>query len=193
MLVPLVALEEKAVLRNLVTALEEELKTHAAYVAYARKADQEGLLGLGSLFRATARAEQIHANNHARVIRHMGGQAVFDVPGAHVESSFENLRSAAIDERFETDYLYPTFLIATVPLLDSTAIRSFNWALEGDKSHSRLFSNAIARLNADVMSPWAHSRQDFFVCPVCGYAAQNPESQNCPSCNLVWEKFETIQ
>jgi rubrerythrin len=186
------ALEDQAVLRNLATALEEELKSCFAYRAYAQKADEEGLHGLASLFRATARAEQIHANNHARVIRHIGGQADFDAPEPHVESTFENLRTALVDQRFETDYLYPTFLTVAVPLFDSTAVRSFHWALEADKSHMRLFSNAIARLNTDARSNWASDQREFFVCALCGYAAQNRESENCPGCNLVWDRFETI-
>ena len=102
--------EDKADLRNLITALEEKLKAYTAYREYAKKADDEGLFGLGSLFRATSRSEQIHANNHARVIRQMGGNALSDIPEPRVESSFENLRTAVIEERFETDYLYPTFL-----------------------------------------------------------------------------------
>jgi rubrerythrin len=87
MLTPVTALEEQAVLRNLTTALEEELKTHAAYKAYANKAEDEGLHGLASLFRAMARAEQIHANNHARVIRHMGAEPPSRVSEVRVEST----------------------------------------------------------------------------------------------------------
>jgi rubrerythrin len=193
MLSPLVTLEDQAVLRNLATALEEELRTYAAYKAYARKADEEGLLGLGSLFRAAARAEQIHANSHARVIRRMGAEPPSDIPEPQVESSFENLRAAMVNERFETDYLYPTVLTSTAPLLDSAATRSFQWALEGDKSHVRLLSDAMARFNTGARTGWDHQRHDFFVCGLCGYTAQSHESENCPSCNLIWERFETVQ
>jgi rubrerythrin len=193
MLTPVAVLEERAILRNLTTALEEELKTHAAYRAYANKAQEEGLFGLASLFRAMARAEQIHANNHARVIRHMGAEPPSGVPEVRVESTFENLRTALASQRFETDYLYPTFLSVAVPLLDSTAVRTFHWALEADKSHARLCSNAITRLNADGRSAWAYAPRDFFVCGLCGYTAASREGENCPACNLLWEKFETIQ
>src|SRR6185437_16953780 len=64
--------EDLAVIRNLETAFEEESKTSAAYKAYALRADEEGYAGLASLFRATALAEQVHAGNHGRVLRHMG-------------------------------------------------------------------------------------------------------------------------
>ena len=193
MLTPVGTMEDEAILKNLVTALEEEMKTYSAYKAFAVKADSEGLHGIASLFRATARAEQIHANNHARVIRHMGAEALADPIEPHVDTTIENLKSALVDQKFEIDYLYPTFLSSAVSLFDSTAIRSFTWALEADKSHLRLYSDAIARMNSNGNSPWAHSKHDFFVCSLCGYAAQNPESENCPACNFLWEKFETIQ
>jgi rubrerythrin len=193
MLTPVVALEDQSVVKNLTTAFEEEMKAYAAYKAYAVKADDEGLHGLASLFRATARAEQIHANNHARVLRHMGGEALADLPETHVETTLENLKTALVDQRFEIDYLYPTFLTTAVPLFDSTAIRSFRWALEADKSHARLYSDAIARLNSSGKAGWASARHDFFVCALCGYTAQNPEAENCPACNFLWERFETIR
>jgi len=187
------AIGDEAILRNLATALEEEMKTHSACKAFAVKADLEGLHGIASLFRATARAEQIHANNHARVIRHMGGEALAGTVDPHVDTTLENLKSALVDQKFEIDYLYPTFLNSAVSLFDSTAIRSFTWALEADKSHVRLYNDAIARMNSTGRSGWAHSKHDFFVCSLCGYTAQNPESENCPACNFLWEKFETIQ
>ena len=185
--------EDKADLRNLITALEEKLKAYTAYREYAKKADDEGLFGLGSLFRATSRSEQIHANNHARVIRQMGGSALPDIPEPRVESSFENLRTAVIEERFETDYLYPTFLSAAFPLSDFNATRSFHWALEADKSHVRLLNDAVSRLNANVWTGKAYKRHELFVCALCGYTAESRASENCPTCNLIWERFETIQ
>jgi rubrerythrin len=187
-----IGIEDVAVMRNLETALEEELKNCAAYKAYAASADAEGLHGLASLFRATARAEQIHASNHARVLRHMGGSTSVDVPQPRVESAMDNLRAALVDQRFEVDYLYPTFLTTAVFLFDSTAVRSFHWALEADKSHARLHSAVITRLNRGSDTGWATEPHDFQVCGLCGYTAEDAEGENCPACNYLWEKFEKL-
>lgn len=192
-LTPVIALEDQTVIKNLETAFEEETRTQAACKAYAVKADEEGLHGLASLFRATARAEQIHASNHARVLRHLGREALADIHEPHIEATLENLKSALVDQKFEIDYLYPTFLTTAVSLFDSTAIRSFHWALEADKSHARLYSDAVARINASGKTGWASARHDFFICALCGYTAENPEAENCPACNYLWEKFETIR
>jgi rubrerythrin len=187
-----IGIEDLAVIRHLETAFEEETKNTANCRAYAARADEEGFQGIASLFRAIARAEQIHAANHARVLRSMSGRAGVEIPLPQVEGSLENLRTALADQRFEVDYLYPTFLTAAVPLIDSTAIRTFHWALEADKSHVRLFWKLIPGVGADK-SGWAYAPHEFFVCALCGYVAQDPESENCPSCNYLWERFETVQ
>ncbi|MGA9584693.1 MAG: hypothetical protein WBQ95_05150, partial [Terracidiphilus sp.] len=96
-------------------------------------------------------------------------------------------------QRFEVDYLYPAFLTSAVPLFDSTAVRSFHWALEADKSHVRLYCHLIPRVNASDTSGWAYEPHDLFVCPLCGYAAQTVEGENCPACNYLWEKFEKVR
>ena len=142
----LIGVEDLAVIRNLETAFEEETRTSGAYKAFATRADEEGFEGIASLFRAIARAEQIHASNHARVLRHMGGSTSFEPAPSRVESTLENLRSVMVDQKFEVDYLYPTFLTNAVPLFDSTAIRTFHWALEADKSHVLLCSDATAEV-----------------------------------------------
>jgi rubrerythrin len=193
-----VGVEDLAVIRNLETAFEEETKNSAAYKAYATRADEEGYPGLASLFRATALAEQIHAGNHARVLRHMGGSPGIDAPGIdapprpRTEGSFENLKAALVDQRFEIDYLYPAFLTTVVPLFDSTAIRSFHLALEADKSHVRLYGDVMARVQAGDNAGWEYEKHAFFICGMCGYAAEHPEGDNCPGCNYLWEKFEAI-
>ena len=188
-----VGVEDISVIRNLETAFEEETKTCAAYKAYAVRAEEEGFPGIASLFRATARAEQIHASNHGRVLRHMGGSTMADAPLPRVDDTLENLKNALVDQKFEVDYLYPAFLVAAVPLFDSTAIRSFHWALEADKSHVRLYNELMSRVNASGRPGWEYEPHDFFVCGLCGYAAETVEGENCPACNYFREKFETVR
>ncbi len=88
-----------------------------------------------------------------------------------IEGSFENLRTALVDQKFEVDYLYPAFLTAAVPLFDSTAIRSFHWALEADKSHVQLYGEIMARINGSA-SPALGMRETCILClrdvRICG-------------------------
>ena len=59
-------------LENLQAAFNGESNAHARYLAFADKADQEGYGEVGSLFRAAAKAEEVHAANHAVVIKKLG-------------------------------------------------------------------------------------------------------------------------
>lgn len=68
MAISLMSPQNEPTVTNLLIAFEEKSNAHAQHEAFAVQADLEGLHGVASLFRATALAEQIHANNHAKVI-----------------------------------------------------------------------------------------------------------------------------
>ena len=187
----MVAAENEHAVGNLLLAYEGELNAHARYHAYAAKAEAEGIYGAASLFRAAARAEQIHAGNHARVIRHMGGEAVAQIRSFRVKSTLENLKAALGGEQHEIDSLYPAFLIHATSQLDTSAMRSFVWAMEAEKTHARLYQDAVTTMEEGP--GWIKDQLDFFVCTLCGYTAKTQEADNCPACNFVWDRFERIR
>ena len=187
----MVATENENAVSNLLQAYESELNAHARYKAYAVKAEAEGILGAASLFRAAARAEQIHAGNHARVIRHRGGEIEAEIRPFRVKSTLENLKTALGGEQNEIDSLYPTFLVHATSQLDTAAMRSILWAMESEKTHARLYQDAVASMEAGP--GWTKDQLDFYVCTLCGYTARSQEADNCPACNFVWERFEVIR
>ena len=71
-----VATENATTVKNLLSALEGESNANAKYNAFVTKAEADGFRGAASLFRAAARAEQIHATNHARVIVQLGAASI---------------------------------------------------------------------------------------------------------------------
>jgi rubrerythrin len=186
----MVAAENESAVSNLLAAYEGELNSHARYKAYAAKAEAEGMNGAASLFRAAARAEQIHASNHARVIRQMGGEAAASILPFRVKSTLENLRTALGGEQNEIDSLYPKFLVHATSQLDTSAMRSFVWAMESERTHARLYEDAVASMEAGP--GWTQDQLEFHVCTLCGYTAKLQEADNCPACNFVWDRFERI-
>jgi rubrerythrin len=186
----MVAVENESAVSNLLAAYEGELNSHARYKAYAAKAEAEGMNGAASLFRAAARAEQIHASNHARVIRQMGGEAAASILPFRVKSTLENLRTALGGEQNEIDSLYPKFLVHATSQLDTSAMRSFVWAMESERTHARLYEDAVASMEAGP--GWTQDQLEFHVCTLCGYTAKLQEADNCPACNFVWDRFERI-
>jgi rubrerythrin len=185
--------EKGDALSNLLAAYEGEINAHARYKAFAQRADAEGLPRAATLFRAAARAEQIHAGNHARVIRHMGGDARAEIQPFRVSNTLENLRSAFFGEQREIDSLYPAFLEQAQSRFDMTAARSFTWAMESEKSHAKLYSDAVTAFERGEITRWTIADMELYVCTVCGYTAKTVESDNCPVCNFLWDRFEVIR
>ena len=191
---PTIAEESVMTVHNLLAAFEGESNAHAKYTAFAEKADEEELHGIASLFRATARAEQIHLTNHARVLNQLGSRAECEIHPVEVKGTLENLKAALNGERYEIDTMYPGFLEEANEHKNVAAIRTFTWALEAEKTHARLYSEAIALLAAGKKDSWIAEARDFYVCPVCGYTSETEEEhERCPVCNCKWEKFEIIR
>jgi rubrerythrin len=191
---PAIAAENAITVQNLLAAFEGESNANAKYTAFAVKADADGLQGAASLFRAAARAEQIHANNHARVIKQLGGEAKCEIHPVEVKTTLQNLKAALEGEQYEIDTMYPGFLAEATEHENKPAIRSFTGALEAEKTHARLYGEAIALLVGGKKDTWIAAVRDFYVCPVCGYTSETEEEhERCPVCNCLWEKFEIVR
>lgn len=190
---PEIVAEKSATLANLNAAFEGESNAHARYTAFAARADAEGWFGAASLFRAVARSEQIHAQNHARAIKQLGGEAQCHIHPVQVDDTLQNLKTALAGEQHEIDTMYPAFIIEASGNDTSVAVRTFTWALEAEKTHAELFRECI-ELVSEGLDAWVSSPRDFYVCPVCGFTSgiRNQEV-HCPVCNLPWEKLEIIR
>lgn len=189
-----IAEESVTTVQNLLAAFEGESNAHAKYTAFAAKADEDELHGVASLFRAAARAEQIHAANHSRVLHQLGSRSECEIHPVEVKSTLDNLKAALNGEKYEIDVMYPGFLEEATEHKNVAAIRTFTGALEAEKTHARLYSEAIALLAAGKRDSWIAEARDFYVCPVCGYTSETEEEhERCPVCNCQWERFEIIR
>jgi len=185
--------ENASLVEVLRTAFEGESNVQARYREFAAKADGEGWHGVASLFRAAARAEEIHAANHGRIAHQLGGHMQFEPQDFEVKSTLDNLRSAVAGERFEVDVMYPAFVTQAQVHYDVAAIRTFTWALEAEKTHVRLFSEAEALVDIEDEDSWVTMHRDFYICPVCGYTSEEEfQAEMCPACNCAWKRFECV-
>ncbi len=166
-----------ATLDNLQAAFNGESNAHARYTAFAQKADAEGYAQVASLFRAAARAESIHADNHAEVIRKLGGTPNAKLENPEVKSTKENLEAALAGESYERDTMYPEFLAAAKTDRNKDALRTFNLALQAESEHAKLYRAAL-----DDLEDWRSGSREFWVCTVCGYTTTKLDFQKCPAC-----------
>ncbi|HLY40060.1 MAG TPA: rubrerythrin family protein [Terracidiphilus sp.] len=171
-------------LRNLLAAYQNELETRDRYLAFADRADDDGHPGIASLFRAAAHAEDIHAKNQARVLHQMGVSVTADCSPCSVKGTLENLKSALTGENHEIASVYPAFIEEAAARINSTAARSFVWALEAEKTHAQLYSEAIRLLESEATDSWIGTARSFYVCPVCACTSHQPAGDNCTICSF---------
>jgi rubrerythrin len=164
-------------LDNLQTAFNGESNAKARYLVFAKKADEEGYGEVASLFRAAAKAEEIHASNHAAVIRQMGATPVAHIETTIAKSTRENLRAAIEGETYERDIMYPEFIEIAKQEKAPAALRSFTFAWKVEAVHAVLYGDALA--NLDKLRGKSHT---YYVCPDCGNTLADLNILKCLVC-----------
>ena len=179
---------EKTTLDNLQTAFNGESNAHARYLAFAQKADVEKYGKVASLFRAAARAEQVHFERHAKEIKALGGVPTANLEAPVVKTTPENLKAAMDGEIYESTVMYPEFLVKAKKDQNKGAIDIFEDAGRAEAVHAGLYKKALGNLKA-----WKGGGKNFYVCPVCGNVMENMKYRNCPICDTKREKFMTVK
>ncbi len=171
---------------NLQAAFNGESNARNRYLAFAKKAHEDGYGQVASLFRAAAAAEEIHAAAHANVIRKMGGTPKADIAAPEIMSTRENVAAAVKGETYERDVMYPQFIQQAKTENAAPAIRSFEYAMAAETEHARLYQDAL-----DHLENWRGGKKDFYVCPVCGHTT-TAAPERCPVCRAAKSSFKKI-
>jgi len=161
---------------NLQAAFAGESQANRKYLAFAKKAEEEGFGMTAKLFRAAAEAETIHALAHLNV---MGG----------VKSTAENLQVAIAGEGHEFKEMYPKSLAEAEREQNEPAVKTFKHALAVEKVHHGLYSNAAGVLNSGKDLPAAK----IFVCGICGNTVLDAAPGICPICGAPKTRFVEIE
>jgi len=165
-----------ATIENLREAFAGESQANRMYLAFAKKADEDGLHQVAKLFRAAAEAETVHAHAHFRV---MGG----------IETTIDNLESAIAGEGHEFMEMYPAFLAEAQQEGNRPAEFSFKNALAVEEIHHGLYSKALESVKTGADLP----ENDIYICPVCGNTVEGKVPDLCPICNVPGSKFIEIE
>lgn len=175
-------------LNNLQAAYNGESNAHVRYLAFADRADQEQYGEVASLFRAAAKAEDVHASNHAAVIKKLGGTPEAKIETPVVKSTQENLEAAIKGESYERDSMYPEFLKQARDERNRDAVETLNYARTAEIEHAKLYSQALN----DLPKLKGSRSKDYFVCTVCGYTTAQIDFSKCPSCFSHKDKYEKV-
>jgi rubrerythrin len=166
--------------RHVMSATEKDLKEAFAgesqanrkYLAFAKKADQEGYKKVAKLFRAAAEAETVHAHNH---LKELGG----------IRDTKQNLQEAMSGEVAEFQSMYPGMIEDAKREGNQGALRSFTYANEVEKAHAALYEKAINALDQK-------GDAEYWVCPVCGMTWEGETPDVCPVCATKKAAFKKI-
>ncbi len=159
--------------QNLQEAFAGESQANRKYLAFAKKADQEGYPQVANLFRAAAEAETVHAHAHLRVLK-------------GIKSTAENLKEAIAGETHEFKSMYPAMIDAAQSEGDKAALRSFTYANEVEQIHADLYQKALDSLD----NP--ESVECYYVCAVCGYTCEDEPPETCPVCSANIKAFSRV-
>jgi rubrerythrin len=157
---------------NLKAAFAGESQANRLYLAFAKKAEEEGYTQAAKLFKAAAEAETVHALNHVRIT-------------PQVKSTMDNLSTAISGETYEFKKMYPEFLAEAKQENAKQAAWSFDVANKVEQIHAGLFQKAIdAMKNKKELE-----KVDYYVCSVCGNTVEGTPPEKCPICGSPREKF----
>jgi rubrerythrin len=159
--------------KNLQDAFAGESQANRKYLAFAKKAEEDGYKQIAKLFRAAAEAETVHAINHLRVL-------------GSIKSTKENLEAAIDGEIYEFQSMYPKMIEDAKNESNKKAEMTFNYANAVEMIHAELYKKALENLgsNPDV---------DYYVCQVCGNTVEGEPPDKCPICGALKKMFKKIE
>lgn len=160
-------------LDNLKEAFAGESQANRKYLAFAKKADEEGYFQVARLFRAAAAAETVHAHNHLTVMKGIG-------------STDENLKVAIAGEVEEFKEMYPAFIEESKEEKNDAATWSFDVANKVEEIHAGLYEKALNTLGENVETI-------YYVCNFCGNTVEKNAPDICSVCGAPEKEFLKIE
>lgn len=179
---------KQIVLDDLQTALDNEFNARTRYRAFAEKADEEGYDEIASLFRAAARAEEVHAGLFMSLSIARGGSGQATTETIDVKTTQENLVTLVAAEKRERDQLYPLFAERAATAGDKRAAEVFEMVRSAEVEHFNLCGEASANLEKHK-----GPAKTYYVCRGCGYTTGLQPRGKCPLCGGPGDGFREIE
>jgi rubrerythrin len=160
---------------NLQAAFAGESQAHMRYLIFSDQAQKDGHANVSRLFKAIAFAEQVHATNHLKTLD-------------GIDTTVGNLQTAINGETYEVEEMYPAFKAVAELQGEKGAVRSTGWALEAEKVHAELYSQAQTAVKGGDDVDLA----EVYVCELCGWTGTGEKPDRCPICGAKAERIRTF-
>ena len=163
-----------ATMDNLKEAFAGESQANRKYLAFAKKAEDDGFPQVAKLFRAAAEAETVHAHAHLRAL---GG----------VKDTAENLEAAIEGEGFEFQQMYPQFLAEA----ETRATRPRS-SPSSTRSRSKRSTTVSTPARSRRSRPARTCRPRRLCVPGLRQHRRGRSARKCPVCNVAGSRFVEV-
>ena len=166
--------------QNLMTAFAGESQAHTKYLYYASKAEKEGLVQIGALFRETALNEKEHAKIWFKLLHDR------DVPTTKV-----NLADAASGENEEWTSMYKGFAETAKAEGFSDIAALFQAVGQIEKDHEERYRALLANIEGEKV--FCRDTDQVWHCANCGHIAEGKKAPElCPVCKHSKAYFQLL-
>jgi rubrerythrin len=156
------------------------------YTLFAQRALKEKNPQMAALYSAIAKSEDVHASNHAALMRKEGIEPKtpqFD--SMVVGNVMQTLKMALSSEDIEIGSMYPNLIKTADAEKFKEAQTQFEQCRDADARQEEFLKTAMDKVGKIAKTP-------YFVCPGCGYIFDSDKTEQCPVCNTTKDKFTKI-
>jgi len=177
--------------KNLLIAFTGESQARNRYTYFAGVAKKEGLVQIADIFEETANQEKEHAKRFFKFLEGGELEITESFPAGKIESTLENLRSAAAGEEHEWQEMYPGFAkVAREEGFDKIA-DTFDAISIAEKQHGKRYKDLADNLEAGKV--FKRNGKVVWRCRNCGYLHEAEEAPKlCPACLHPQAHFELL-
>jgi rubrerythrin len=163
-------LKDSKTWQNLLTALAGESLAHTKYLYYASKAEKEGYVQIGALFRETA----LNEKEHAKIwFKHLHGDSV--------PETVENLKEAAAGENYEWTDMYADFAKTAREEGFTDIAAEMEGVAKIEKEHEERYKQLLANIEDGLV--FSRDNDQIWQCSNCGHIVVGKKvPEVCPVC-----------
>jgi len=177
--------------KNLLMAFAGESQARNRYTYFASQAKKDGFVQIAQIFEETANQEKEHAKRFFKFLE--GGEISITAafPAGVIGTTLENLKAAAMGEKFEYSELYPEFArVARSEGFDEIA-DVFEAICVAEEQHEKRYNDLAA--NVENNRVFRKSSKVVWRCINCGYLHEGEEAPDlCPACAHPRDHYEVL-
>ena len=182
---------ESQTAKNLLTSFAAEAQARTRYNFFSRRAHEDAFIQIADIFDETAEQECEHALRFFKFFNGGEQQINWSFPAGVIETTYDNLISAAELEHFVYSDMYPGFAKIARDEGFERAADTLDAISVSEKQHEKLYLELAENLIAK--RAFIREEEQVWRCRSCGYLHTGKEApEKCPACVKPRGYFELL-